>query len=84
MDLGLGQRWVWEGFRKVRRSSWQTLAKLERNKLEVSKYNKKGFDPGLSKDECWCVSSIPEQMEEKDEKKGHATAIDTWMSERAT
>ena len=36
---------------------------FERDKLEVSKYNKKGFDLGLSKDEWWwCVTNINEQM----------------------
>ena len=62
---------------------------LERNKPEVSEYNKKekemkGFDPCLLlKGEWWCVTRINEQMGVlMEEKKGDAAACDQLMCER--
>ena len=52
---------------------------LERNKPEVSEYNKKGC---LSKDEWWCVTKINEQIGVlMQEKQGYATALGQWMSD---
>ena len=48
---------------------------VERNKLEVSQYSKKGFHPGLSKDERWCATNINEQVGVlMEEQKGYASA----------
>ena len=50
---------------------------LERKKPDVSEYNKKGFDLGLSKDECWYVTNINEQMSVlMEEKEGYADVFD--------
>ena len=64
------------------------IAELQRDKPEVSEYNKKeeemkGFDPCFSKDEWWYVTNINEQMGAvMEEKKGNAAAFDQLMSER--
>ena len=46
----------------VREKLMGEIDDLERDKPEVSEYNKKWFDPGLFKDEWWCVATIYEQI----------------------
>ena len=64
-------------------SSWQKLTISSATSQRFSEYNRKGFDPGLSKDEWWCVTNISDQIGVLlEEKKGYAAVLEHLRSER--
>ena len=61
-DLGPGQRSC-VGVPSPGEKLMAEIENLERNKREVSDYNKKWLGPSLSKDEWWYVTSTDGQMD---------------------